>query len=237
LALEAWGYQRSAPGCDRPAVSALQPVVKPPDGSRATADVLLAAYRIADGSTAALPFVDEPDFVQKSALKLADRDGVYQAPDPAVFWQLWLEHGGWWRSSACLIPPVQVLPLARLGEELSAPLVEGSDELPFRLKLLPIMPASNKLQVQMHPQAARSLGLRNGSLVKLVSPAGQVQAAIRLNSRLALDALVLPGLVNIPACNHRGSVKPANPFDLLAPRQNSSGNLDLTDLRVRIEAA
>ena len=237
LALEAWGYQKSAPGCDRPVVSALQPAVQPREASRATADVLLAAYRMAGGSAEALPFVDELDFLKKSVFKLANRDGLYHATDSAAFWQLWREQGGWWRSEVCLIPPVQVLPLRRLQEELSPPLIAGSDELPFRLKLVPTLPANDKLQVQIHPQAARSLGLRNGSLVKLVSPAGQVQAAIRLNSGLAVDALAMPGSSKTPALNHRGAVKPPNPFDLLGTRQNSSGNLDITNLRVRIEPA
>ena len=44
LALESWGYQRAMPATDRPAVAALQPVVRPVHATRASADVLLSSF-------------------------------------------------------------------------------------------------------------------------------------------------------------------------------------------------
>ena len=238
LALESWGYQRTAPGCDRPAVSALQPAVQPPVDSRSTADVLLAAFWLAGGSKTALPFVDELDFVQQSVSKLSNRGGLYQALDQGAFWQLWLQHGGWWRSQPGLIPPVQIRSLERLrvGQGQDAAFASLPSEYPFRVQFLPFASATDRLQVQMHPQAARVLGLATGRRVKLVSPSGQIQARLRLDPQLAIDTLALPFFMEKQTLDHKEAGRTCNPLDLLGTDQNSTGNLAFAGLRVRIEA-
>lgn len=236
LALEAWGYQRALAGIDRPAVLALQPAVPPAQDTRAAADVLLSAFQLAGGAFAALPFKDELDFLRQSLSRLASQAGPYRLSDPAAFWQLWGQHGGWWRSRSCLIPPVQVTPLERLHEIQLAPLTCGSSEYPFRLQLNPIVSAEKDLLVEIHPQAASALGLANGRWVKLTSPAGQIQATVRLNSLLASDTLAIPWSVGRSILNPEEQSTACNPLDLFGAEQNSSGNLAFTGQRVSIQA-
>ncbi len=239
LPLEAWGYQKALPAADRPAVAALQPVARPGRATRSCADVLLTAYRIAGGSAAALPFRDELDFLKKSVDRLASQGGVYHAPDAAGFWQLWQQHGGWWQSRPCLFPPVQIRSLEpSLGRGPVALTSENSD-FPFHLALYPLAAAgksNGELWVEIHPQTAGELGLQNGKQVKLVSPAGGLQAKVRLNSQLALDVLALPWSAASQSMRYGRHAPACNPFDLLGTQQNSSGNLVIAGQRVRIEA-
>ena len=237
LALEAWGYQRVLPGIDRPALTALQPAVQPAQDTRASADVLLAAFKKAVGSTAAMPFETELDFLQQSVFRLAPRGGLYRASTQAAFWQLWQQHGGWWQTRSCLVPPVQVRSLERLYQAAVAPVAGSVSEYPFRLRLDPkqVRTSAKDLQVEINPHTAQALGLHNGRLVKLVSPAGQIQAAVRLSSRLASDVLAIPWAVGSPVLEYAGLEATSNPLDLLGTQQNSSGNLACAGLRVQIE--
>ena len=50
--LEAWGYQKTVTGGDRPVISGAQPVVSPLYNTQATADVLLAAVQAGGGTLA-----------------------------------------------------------------------------------------------------------------------------------------------------------------------------------------
>ncbi len=160
LALEAWGYQRVLPGIDRPALTALQPVVQPAQDTRASADVLLAAFRKAGGSSAAMPFEAELDFLQQSLFRLATRGGLYRASTQAAFWQLWQQHGGWWQTRSCLVPPVQVRSLERLYQAVVAPVTGSVSEYPFRLRLdpQPVRTPGKDLQVEINPQTAAGAG-------------------------------------------------------------------------------
>jgi anaerobic selenocysteine-containing dehydrogenase len=248
LALEAWGYQRVLPGIDRPAVTALQPAVRPTHDTRASADVLLAAFRMAGGTNAAMPFKDELDFLKQSVFHLANRGGLYRATNAAAFWQLWQKHGGWWQSRSCLIPPVQVWPFEFQYGAGEAANTSGANEYPFHLLLYPdtvldpkgfqylsgLSKSIGELQVAIHPQTAQALGLQNGRQVKLASPAGQIQATVRLKSQLASDVLAMPWSVGSPVLEYGGHGAACNPLDLLGIEQNSSGNLALAGLRVQI---
>jgi anaerobic selenocysteine-containing dehydrogenase len=239
LALESWGYQRSSPCVDRPAVSALQPAVWPAQNTRASADVLLAAFQLAGGSSEAIPFKDELDFLGQSVFRLAPQGGLYRASDAAVFWQFWQTHGGWWQMRSSLIPPVQIRSLERLHGVRIAAHTSGASEYPFHLLLNPkiILEELNRaLQVEIHPDTVQALGLQKGRLVKLVSPAGQILVTISLNSQLASDVLAIHWSMGNPVLEYGGREATGNPLDLLGTEQNSSGNLALTGLQVNIEA-
>jgi anaerobic selenocysteine-containing dehydrogenase len=109
---EAWGYQFAAGGRAHRALSALQPVIAPLYDTRATADVLLQAACIAKVSPLnEMDFSGETVFLQDSLATLINQGGAYTAPDPASFWQSWLEHGGWWTEKALLMPPVSLFSL------------------------------------------------------------------------------------------------------------------------------
>ena len=250
LSLEAWGYQRTLPGLDRPAVSALQPAVQPAHDTRASADVLLAAFRATGGASEAMPFKDELDFLRQSVFRLASRGGLYCATDAAGFWRLWQQHGGWWWSRACIIPPVQIRPLEHLREASVIMPIREVSEYPFHLLFYPetvldpkglenlsgLRKSNDGWQVEIHPQTAQALGLHKGELVRLVSPAGQIQATVSLSLQLDLDVFAIPWPVGGSVLRVGGPGVACNPLDLLGTEQNSSGNLALAGLRVQIEA-
>jgi anaerobic selenocysteine-containing dehydrogenase len=238
LALESWGYQKTMPAADRPAVAALQPAVQPILATRASADVLLAAFHLAGGSTAAMPFTNELDFVKQGVACLVTQGGAYRAPDAVGFWQLWQQHGGWWQPRPCLFPPVQICSLERWSASRSEMLTNENGDYPFHLALTPqavVGKTHAELQVEIHPKTAQALGVRNGKTIKLVSPAGRLQAKVRLNSQLAPDTLMLPWSAFNSALDYRRHTSSCNPLDLLGTQQNSSGNLAIAGLRVRLE--
>jgi|GEM_PF-984968 len=307
LALESWGYQRILPGAERTTVQAVQPVVQPAFDTRASADVLLAAFHLAGKAESTLPFTDELDFLRHSLFRLAGPGGRYRAAEATHFWRLWQQQGGWQAAQACLIPPVALHSVGWPGSALlnsaypfyltfiprAAPDLSGFKNLtglqegpgsallnnsqasayPFHLAFIPMAAPdlsgfknltglqegpgsalSNSAQasaypfhlafipmaapdlsglqlVEIHPGTAAALGLRPDTRVRLISPAGQIRATLRLNARLAPDTLALPWSPNNPVTDI-----PRNPLNLLGAQQNSAGNLIFADQRVNLEA-
>ncbi len=118
-------------------------------------------------------------------------------------------------------------------------LTSENGDYPFHLALIPqavVGKSSAEVWVEIHPKTAQAMGVQNGKLVRLVSPAGRLQAKVRLNSQLALDVLVLPWSAVNSLLNYERHEPSCNPLDLLGRQQNSSGNLDFAGLRVRLEA-
>lgn len=220
--LESWGYQRVVSGSDRAVISGLQPVVAPLEGTRSPVDVLLAAAQALGGKLAAgLPFRDEVDFLQKSVAVLGDQGGVYQAPERRSFWALWLQHGGWWKQQAEMIPPVsQVSWEQPLQVEEAQPSVEGE------LRLMPFLlmgkGSGANIWAEIHPRTAQRLGLKNGDLVKITSPNGEIQTLV------SLDPAIQPEMIAVPL--GRG----ANPLDLLGAQRNEAGGLAFMETRVQV---
>ncbi|MBN1147598.1 MAG: molybdopterin-dependent oxidoreductase [Anaerolineales bacterium] len=248
--LESWGYQAVGAGCDRPALSALQPATPPLYATRATADVLLAAAQSSGGALAAhMAYRDELDFIQQSLAGLADQGGVYGAADFAELWPLWQAHGGWWKREPCLMPLAPIGPVAAALElELGRTSLQGGAGL--RLSLfeddgaihpgLRSDPGSTgesgaALWVEISPETARRAGVGSGERVRVISPAGEAQALV------SVVAGMVPGVVAMPALEGRSAsgdwleVQRARPLDLLGKQQNESGELVLGGAPVRIE--
>lgn len=106
LPLESWGYQRVTPAADRPLAAAIQPALAPRGATCPTADVLLAAARLAGMP---LPFINELDFIQQAVQSM--RWGAEPQP-----WERWLTQGGWWTQGRLMMPAVSILPPQRLAK-------------------------------------------------------------------------------------------------------------------------
>ncbi|MBK7691782.1 MAG: hypothetical protein IPJ31_11915 [Bacteroidetes bacterium] len=90
-----------------PVLSGAQPVVSPFYDTRATADVLSAAARLAGGKFAeALPYKDEVEFLQtKVGALLSEANGSFTAPDTATFMAYFQQYGGWLKNTDALVAP------------------------------------------------------------------------------------------------------------------------------------
>ena len=256
--LESWGYQRVGSGVSRSTVSGLQPVVVPLYNTRATTDVILSALGELNG-TAALPFNDEVDFLQKSVQGLAGQNGDFNASTAQEFWALWQQHGGWWKDQ----PDWQPASLAGTFDQLfeaieppgSSPFYGEAAEYP--LFLLPYPgpnlgdgSAANRpvLQeipdpmttvmwnswVELNPQTAIKLGVKNDDVVKITSPAGEVEAVVYEYQGIHPDVAAIPLGQGHIAFGRYAQGRGINPLVLVASGENAAGNLATMATRVKI---
>ncbi|MCC6500043.1 MAG: molybdopterin-dependent oxidoreductase [Anaerolineales bacterium] len=274
--LEAWGYQRSATGTMQSALSGAQPVVSPMYDTRSTADVLIEAARLAGGKLAeALPFTDEVAFIQSKIASLIGRtDGSFVAPEINSFTSYFQQHGGWWKTaaeSAVLSAAgalnknlnVNAAVFAGEGEFFFVPFVsptlgEAGANKPWLQELPdPMTTVMWNTWVAINPETAHELNLENDDVVKVISEAGEVEAAVYLYpaihpgviampfgqghtayGRFAMARLLESRLVGlVPRAGEVGDPFPrgANPADVLGAYFNEAGDLAFAGMKVKIE--
>jgi anaerobic selenocysteine-containing dehydrogenase len=254
--LESWGYQKVVTGGDRLVVSGLQPVVAPLYDTRATADVLLAAVQAVGGDlAAALPFQDEVDFLQKSVASLMGQGGFYNEADVLAFWSRWQQYGGWWKEKAGLSRPVTLTVFDQpIGVEL-AHYAGDVQEYPFYLLPFPhpnlgdgsganrpwlqetpdpMTSAMWNTWVEINPVTARALGVRNDDIVKISSPAGEIEAIVYEYPAVRPDVIAVPLGQGHAFLGRYAEGRGSNPLSLLDASQNNSGNLAFMGTRVKI---
>jgi len=253
---ESWGYQNVVTASNRTTLSGLQPVVLPLYNTRATADVLLAAVQLIGGELAsAVPYSDEVDFIQKSVAVLMDKGGFYTAPTLQSFWVLWQQYGGWWKTQPDWISPPTKLALAH---PLNANVAQFSGEPPeYPLYCLPYPSpnlgdgsAANRpmLQespdpmttvmwnswVEINPATAQQLGVKSDDVVKITSPAGEVEVVVYEFPGIHPQTVALPLGQGHTAFGRYAQARGINPQDLLARQLNEAGNLAFMATRLKI---
>lgn len=237
--LEGFGYTRILTGTAQFAVSSAQPVVVPLYDTRATLDVLIAA--------SGLPYTDEVDFIQRSLQPVFARSG---APELATFWARFLQQGGYWEETrqtsmamdASTVPSKVLLP-------------EAVEEKTFHLMVYPTQMGDGSganrpwLQetpdpmttvmwntwVEINPKTAEELGIHNDDIVRLVSPAGQIEAVAYLYPAIRPDTVAIPFGQGHTALGRFAEGRGVNPVVLLQTQTNAAGDLAVGDTRVRIE--
>jgi anaerobic selenocysteine-containing dehydrogenase len=250
--LESWGYQRVATGTTHSVLSGAQPVVSPLYNTRATADVLLAAAQAAGGGAAqALPFTDEVAYIQsKLANLVGEADGSFAAPEINTFSAFFQQHGGWWKNTE-LSAPAGGVPGGELRAEAAQPAGEGEFFfLPFVSPTLGEAGANKPwLQeladptttvmwdswVEINPETAHELGITNDDIVKIVSEAGEVEAAVYLYPAIHPEVIAMPFGQGHTAYGRYAQGRGANPANLLGLHFNEAGDLAFAGMRVRIE--
>jgi anaerobic selenocysteine-containing dehydrogenase len=252
--LESWGYQIPAPAADRPVVSASQPVVVPYYNTHATADVLLAAVQTMGGALAkAVPYKDEVEFLQNSVLNLVTETGSYNAPEINTFWSLWQQYGGWWTPDVQLTTPnaPTALSSSLLLPEMK---VEGDGEFLLHIYPSTLMgdgTGANKpwLQetpdpmttvmwnswVEINPQTAEELGIKDDDVVRILSPFGEIEASVYRYPAIRPDVVAIPFGQGHSAYGRYAAGRGSNPLHLLPVRNNGAGDLTFEVVKVRIE--
>jgi anaerobic selenocysteine-containing dehydrogenase len=250
--LEAWGYQKATLGGEMAALSAAQPVVVPLYDTRATADVLLAAVQAVGGDLAAkVPYADEVQFLQKQVTALKNQ-GVFFSPtaNENTFWTEWLQHGGWWGK---LASPGQETPPAALN--VASATFSGDGDyflLPFPHPHLGDGGGANRpwLQetpdpmttvmwgtwVEINPETAAKLGLDDDDVVKITSPAGEIEVPVYRFPAIRPDVVAIPFGNGHSAFGRYAAGVGANPMGVVAAAQNEAGDLAFAATKVKITA-
>ena len=257
--LESWGYQVPAPGADRPTISGQQPVVQPLYDTRATADVLLKLAASLGGQVAeSMPWPDEKTFLQEMVTELHGSSlGVYDARTKAGFWARWRQYGGWWSETEIFREPEvgdfvqQALPIVEpefegdpdvyplyLYPYSSSALTDGRGaNLPWLQEIPDAMTTARwENWVELNPETAHSLGVEDNDIVRVISPYGELEAAVVVYPGIRPDVVAMPvgqGHGDYGRfAEHRGS----NPVTLLAPVTDpDTGALAWGATRVNVE--
>jgi anaerobic selenocysteine-containing dehydrogenase len=252
--LESWGYQKIVTGGDRAVISGAQPTVVPFYDTKATADVLLAAVQSIGGALAgAVRYKDEVEFLHNSLQKLMQEPGYFNAPEIQSFWAQWQQYGGWWNASAGLDTPTAS---NSLGQSMQASPAEfdGIGDyylLPFPSALLSDGSGANKpwLQetpdptttvmwntwIEIHPDTADKLGIKNDDVVKVSSPFGELEASVYLYPAIRPDTIAIPFGQGHTVFGRYAQGRGANLAGLLGTRTNGADGLATLSLRVKIE--
>ncbi len=250
--LESWGYH-VPPLTDRTLVSGQQPVMRPLYDTRATVDVLLAlAQELGGDVSQALPWPNEVDMLREVTGAWRDEQTSEDA-----FWTRWRRRGGWWADGEEKAVPELVM---ALDESLSParPSFEGDfDNYPFALHLYPSISlfdgrGANKpwLQetpdpmttvtwqtwVEIHPETAHQLDVKEEDVVRVISRAGEVEAIVYLYPGIEKGVVALPLGQGHEGYGRYAQGRGSNPIDLVVPSTDeTSGALAWGSTRVRIE--
>jgi anaerobic selenocysteine-containing dehydrogenase len=258
--LESWGYQVPTPGADRPVVSSQQPVVRPLYDTRSTGDVMIALARRLGGAAAeALPWPDEAAYVEEVASGLHGSSlSAYDARTGAGFWGLWRQFGGWWSEQPIPLEPeateIVASPLPVVGPSFEGspsaypyllhpyPSIALSDGRGANLPWLqeapdPMTTVSWSTWVELNPQTAARLGVRDDDIVLVVSPHGELEAPVVVFPGLRPEVVAIPIGQGHTDYGRFAEKRGANPVALLATTTDpTTGSLAWGATRVRLEA-
>ncbi len=248
--LESWGYDVVAPDFGSPAVSSQQPVVVPVFDARATADIVLAAAKNVPAAAAALPWADEVAFLKETVSQLT---GAGTAPDLA--WATFQQHGGWWpkpTTSAVAPTPTAAQPFPVISPEFQG----TADEYPYFLHLYvsellsdgrganlpwlqgspaPMTTTSWQTCLEVHPATAQKLGVKDGDIVQVASPHGEVEAVVNTYPAIRPDTVALATGQGHTDYGRYARNRGSHPLNLVSAKATAgNANLAWANLRVKV---
>ncbi|HEX9331080.1 MAG TPA: molybdopterin-dependent oxidoreductase [Anaerolineales bacterium] len=261
--LESWGYQRVATGTNQSVLSGLQPVVsgvyekdtpKILYDARGTADVLIAAAKsVGDKAAQALPFNDEVEFIQSKLISLVGQpDGSFAAPEINSFSAYFQQYGGWWKNMDLISPPAAASVLGKSlqiaatefageGEFFFKPFVsptlgEAGANIPWLQELAdPTTTVMWNTWVEINPKTAEELGIEDDDVLRIVSPAGKVEASVYRYPAIRPDTIAMPFGQGHTAYGIYAQGRGVNPADLVSPNFNEAGDLAFMGIKVKLE--
>ena len=215
VSMEGWGDDVSEPGPGYESIALQQPVVMPFVDVRSFGDVLLAtAEGLGGGMTRGLPWDTMKDVIRANAEELfkLNRGSIQQYPSFEEFWVGVLQRGGWWDTKATSkdstsakidkIPGNAVPSFSGSSAEypyhllpfMSHSMGDGSDaHLPWlQATPDPITTAVWSTWVELNPNTAKDLDVREGDILTVTSPKGSIEAQVYVNPAAP------PSVVSIP---------------------------------------
>jgi anaerobic selenocysteine-containing dehydrogenase len=251
--LEGWGYALASPGFDRPVVGSQQPVVAPVFDSRSTADILLSVAKGIPAAAGLLPWQDEVMFLKEAVAGLGT--GASGGSGTDVLWARFLQHGGWWPATAPAIDPPA--PISQRAIEIESAEFQGREqEFPYYLHLYlsdllsdgrgasqtwlqgspdPMTTVSWQTCVEIHPDTAQELGIKDGDIVQVTSPAGELEAPAYLYPAIRPDTVAVPFGQGHTDYGRYARERGSNPLRLVGRQTDASGkSLAWGSIRVRL---
>jgi anaerobic selenocysteine-containing dehydrogenase len=252
--LESWGYTVTNPNFSVPVISSQQPVVTPIYDNRATADVLLAVAQAIPAAASALKWKDEVSFLQEIFSQLPV--GAQGGSTPHEQWVRYQQHGGWWPAGAQAPAAAQASQPAPQKAAALNPIPYEGDETNYPFYLHPFMtslmadgsganlpwlqgsPDANssimwQTWVALNPATAQKLNLKQGSIVKVTSPHGSLEAPVYLYPGVRPDTVAIPLGQGHSDYGRYASNRGANVIQLLGVQSGDSSGWSA--VRVKLE--
>jgi formylmethanofuran dehydrogenase subunit D len=191
---------------------------------------------------------DEVAWLQQRLQPLVGQAGNFTANDVPNLWVQWLQNGGWWTAQSNLAAP-ETAPAAAAPAP-GAPLADGEYYLITQGTFFGDGSGANRpwLQetphplttvmwgswVQIHPETAAKLGVTDDDVVKLSSPAGEVEASVYLFPAIRPDTVAVPFGQGHTALGQFAAGRGFNPAALFGAETSEAAGPAYADVRVRI---
>lgn len=242
-ALERWDDLKPRAGVH----GLMQPVMEPVFRTRATGDVLLQTAQRMGG---AMGGFTAPTFEAHLKTAWAGVARSRGAGDTEAFWRSALQHGGLYDDA-----PAATARLAPTAAQVgyTAPVFDGDGEFTFlacpspmlmdgrganRPWLLenpdPVTKITWQPWVEVHPDTAERLNVREGEILRLTSPHGTVEAPAYLYAGVRPDVLAMPLGWGHMEYGRYAKARGANALDLLGTAE-AAGFVAYCSVRVRAE--
>lgn len=256
--LESWMDDVPESGTLEAVLSIAPPAMLPLHETRAFPDVLLdVAHRLGGGASKALPWKSYEEMLQAKFTPLRHSPGSIAADTDEEFWVKLKEQGGWWSTNR--VAPRKSSPPARSLAPIKSedPTWDGpAREYPFQflpfvsqqfldgthanlpwLQELPevLSTAIWSSWVEINPQTAARLAIRQGDLVEVSSQHGKVRAPALLSPGIAPDVVAMPVGQGHEEYGRYATGRGANPFQVLAQQmETATGSLAWASTRVNV---
>lgn len=239
--LEGWGYALATPAFDVPAVGSQQPVVTPVFDSRSTADILLTVARGIPAAAQVLNWTDEVAFLKETIGQLGP--GAAGGSGADVLWARFQQHGGWWPASAPAQPATTATPKSL---QITSPTYQGGEEAyPYFLYLYPSGLLSDgrgasqpwlqgspdpmttvawQTWVELHPETANKLGVKDGDVVRVASPHGEMEVPVCVYPAIRPDTVAIPFGQGHSDLGRYARDRGSNPIHLVGAQTDSTGS-------------
>jgi anaerobic selenocysteine-containing dehydrogenase len=239
--LESWGYEVVSPSFGLPTVGSQQPVVTPVFDARSTADVLLTVARGIPAAAKALPWADEVAFLKETIGHLPA--GAAGGSGAEVLWARFLQHGGWWPAStpeAAPRPspsqPIQGTPAKFQGDEQQYPYFlhlytssllsdgRGANQPWLQGSPDPMTTMAWQTWVELHPDTAQKLGVKDGDIVRVTSPHGELEAPVYVYPAIRPDTVAIPTGHGHTDYGRYARDRGSNPMNLVGTETDATGS-------------
>jgi anaerobic selenocysteine-containing dehydrogenase len=258
--LEAWGDDQPAPGAGFPIASITQPVVHRVFDTRSAGDIILALARQIGGELpAAMPWTTMQDYLKarwRELYSAKQADGGDTGFDQ--FWHDVLKSGVWGEKVAATEKSktdISAAMLAAVGP--AEPVFSGDEEtypfafhpylsqafgdgrganLPWMQEMPdPLTSVVYNSWVELNPATAASLGISEGDVLKIESPAGELEAPAFIYNGIRPDVIAMPIGQGHTSYGRYAENRGVNPLKILAAATDPvSGELAAGATRIRL---
>jgi len=258
--LESWGDDIPEPGVGFPVGAISQPVVSPLYNTRATGDTILEMSRRL-GFGGALPWADMEECVKDGWRNIYEGGGPTNRPENfEEFWRSVLQAGAWGNAvrlagSASIalnknvVDNIAVAPPEFAGSADAYPFVlhpylstAMHDGRGANLPWMQELPDPNTSVVwgswvEINPVTADEMGLKEGDLVAVESPNGQITVPVLLYPGIRPDVIAIPIGQGHREYGRFATNRGVNPLQILAPEMEpKTGSLAWGATRVKLAA-